>query len=264
MNDLVTTDSAESSSSTILQVIADAATNPDVDVNKMQALLDMQLKVMDVEAQRSFTKDMAKLQNEMPTIGKNGEILNKQGKVQSRYSSWDNLHRIINPLLLRHGFALMFRTGGQGNMLTVEAVLSHKDGHSESSGAMPLALDTSGSKNPTQGAGSSLSYGKRYTAIAILNIGITDDKDGLIAADMIKIAAPIDSDLEADATAAASCGMAAYESWFKDQTNINRAALVTSGKHDELKKAAAKADAGEQDADEPEPIDDDMFPGDLE
>lgn len=69
---------------------------------------------------------------------------------------------------------------------------------------------------------------------------------------------------------AASCGMASYEKWFKAQDRNDQLYLVNAGKHDELKRDAADADAANK-ADEQPSADptteygddpDDMFPGD--
>jgi hypothetical protein len=54
----------------------------------------------------------------------------------------------------------------------------HSAGHVEEY-SMPLALDTSGSKNETQGAGSTMSYARRYLLKSIFNIiEEGEDNDG--------------------------------------------------------------------------------------
>jgi hypothetical protein len=60
--------------------------------------------------------------------------------------------------------------------VTVTGVLTHQLGHVEQT-SLTLPIDTSGSKNAVQSVGSSTSYGKRYTAAALLNLrtGETDD-----------------------------------------------------------------------------------------
>ena len=44
-------------------------------------------------------------------------------------------------------------------------------------GGQKLGCDASGGKNNAQGWGSAISYGKRYTSFALLNLVGTDDKD---------------------------------------------------------------------------------------
>src|SRR6202043_3736939 len=65
-----------------------------------------------------------------------------------------------------------------GDLIVVTGVLSHRDGHAEET-TMLLPADISGGKNPLQAIGSSTSYGKRYTAGALLNITSRgEDDDG--------------------------------------------------------------------------------------
>jgi len=60
----------------------------------------------------------------------------------------------------------------------VTCTLSHREGHREET-TFALPIDTSGAKNNVQGWGSSVSYAKRYTACALLNIAARgEDDDG--------------------------------------------------------------------------------------
>jgi hypothetical protein len=195
---------------------------------------------------RAYTTAKLAMAHELPTITKDGVILNKQGAVQSRFSSWPHLKTIIDPILLAHNFVLDHRTGflAEMKMPTVEAVLQHAtSGHVEYGGPMPLPFDTSGGKNAVQGSGSSIAYGKRYTTIAILGIvekGVDNDGNGPAVQ-----ASSLD-DMFADqlheSRQRAAQGTEAYSAWFKRQSQTVRGYLVDSGAHDTNKKAAAAHD----------------------
>ena len=60
--------------STILSVIAKAAADPNVDVAKMQQLLDMQERLMARQAEAEFNEAMARLQPRLPRIQKKGDV----------------------------------------------------------------------------------------------------------------------------------------------------------------------------------------------
>lgn len=254
MNDVVKTGNMPATQSdqdkplNMLAIIADAVQNPAIDTGKMKELLDMQERLEERQARREFIEAENALQDELPSIGKKGEIKNNSGAVQSRYSKWEDIHRVITPLLRRNGFSLSFNIDTQNGMTCVEAVLSHVGGHVKTSGFMRLPTDKSGNKNDVQGVGSALSYGKRYTTIAILNLNTEgEDDDGQTASN--QAAALIT--LKDEAKKAASCGMSAYERWFKEDIDKEqRRQLVDSGTHETMKGEAAKADAG------------DDFPGD--
>ena len=96
--------------------------------------------------------------------------------MQSTYGNWEDTDRLIRPILHTHGFGLSFRTEEGDGCLYVTSVLAHRDGHSEQT-TLRLPIDTSGSKNVVQGAGSSLSYGKRSTAGPIPPLSYQDDPD---------------------------------------------------------------------------------------
>lgn len=163
----------------IIQVIERAAMNPSVDIDKMERLLEMQERIMARNAKNAFASAFAAMQPELPVIKERGGITDRNGRVQSRYALWEDMNEAIRPALAKHGFSLSFRTGYEGDKIVVTGVLLHREGHSEET-TMHLPLDMSGSKNAVQGVGSSTSYGKRYTAQALLNLtsGVSEDDDG--------------------------------------------------------------------------------------
>ena len=60
-------------------------------------------------------------------------------------------------------------------LVSVECKLTHVGGHSETA-TLSAAPDASGSKNPVQAVGSTITYLERYTALCLLGIA-TDDMD---------------------------------------------------------------------------------------
>lgn len=69
----------------------------------------------------------------------------------------------------------------EADRIEVTGVLSHREGHFEET-MLSLPMDTTGSKNNVQAIGSSISYAKRYTAGALLNITSRgEDDDGTAA-----------------------------------------------------------------------------------
>ncbi|ANK73763.1 ERF family protein [Ensifer adhaerens] len=165
-----------SESAAIIQVIERAAMNPNVDIDKMERLLQMQERIMERQAKASYMAALAEMQPDLPEIPENGK-----GHGNIKYALWEDINELIKPVLGNHGFSLSFRTGQADGKIIVTGVLSHRDGHSEET-TMHLPTDTSGSKNAVQAVGSSTSYGKRYTAQALLNLTSRgDDDDGQAA-----------------------------------------------------------------------------------
>lgn len=230
----------EPESQNMLAMIRDAATNPQVDAQKMVTLADLAIKLQDRERQEVFRKDFVAALLEMPSISRKGAILDKARNVQSRYSKFEDIHRVVTPILAAHNIVISFEVGQAGNQITVRPVLTHRNGYQEKGDAMPLQVDTTGSKNATQGAGSAASYGKRHSIKAALNIvEHNEDDDGQAAGGPAgRPLSEAEELIVADGNAAARKGAASYAEWFNAQPTATRGYLVTSGRHDEMKRAA--------------------------
>lgn len=162
----------------LLNVIASAARDPNVDIDKMERLIAMQERVQDRSAKVAYFAALAQMQPELPVVDERGGIKDRNNKVQSTYALWEDVNEAIRPILAKHGFALTFKVKRADSEITVTGILSHREGHSEET-ELALPTDGSGSKNAVQAVGSSTSYGKRYTAYALLNITTTgEDDDG--------------------------------------------------------------------------------------
>ncbi len=168
-----------------LTVIAQAATNPDVDPQKMHAILDVQERMMNKQAEIFFNRDFTALQAELPIIKKDGKIVHK-GALISNFATYEQIMAKIRPLLIKHGFGLRFNTEPTGDKIIITATLSHKDGHSITD-RVPLSIDSSGAKNNVQGVGSTISYGKRYLTGMLLNLVFEGEDDDGNSADYIPI-----------------------------------------------------------------------------
>lgn len=164
-----------SETTALISMIERAASNPAVDIDKMERLLEMQERVIARRSKAEFDAALAILQPTLPQVDRKGNIvIREKGSekvIQSTpYALWEDINTAIGPKLAEHGFALSFRTGTTTEgKITVTAVLSHTGGHREET-TITLMHDSSGSKNSVQAVGSSISYGKRYTAGLLLNI----------------------------------------------------------------------------------------------
>lgn len=171
---------ATEQTSGLIRMIEQVSINPEMDVNKLEKLLDVQERILDRQAEQEFQAAMAAMQADLPIVERNGEI-KVQGQVRSRFAKFEDINRACLPVLQRHGFSITFETNQGQGFVAVIGVLRHSSGHKEST-MLQIPLDTSGSKNSVQAVGSSVSYGKRYVMSALLNINTTDDDDDGVAA----------------------------------------------------------------------------------
>ncbi len=148
-----------------------------IDAEKLGQLIAVEERRQSRDAAIAYAGAMAKMAGVLPVIEENG-VLRHGDKVVGNYALWEDINDAIRPILLRFGFALSFRVSQEGPDITVTAVLMHKGGHVETS-SLRLPPDPSGDKNSVQAVGSSVSYGKRYAASALLNLTSRgEDDDG--------------------------------------------------------------------------------------
>lgn len=183
MNQLEKTDDQQvmqTQTASILSVIASAASNPDVDIEKMKALLDMQERVLNKNAESAFNADFVDMQAEGLRVVRTKE--NKQ--TNSKYATLDNIQDALIPLAGKHGFAITFGEGEAPaeDWVRVTGDLIHRGGHVKSyfyDSPYDLAgIKGSVNKTKTHGKASAVSYGQRYLITMVFNASIIEDDDG--------------------------------------------------------------------------------------
>jgi len=167
-------------STALISVIERAARDPNIDIDKMERLLAMQMQIFARAAEADFNVAMSACQAEMPII----KATFKNDQTNSFYAALEEIDRIARPIYTRHGFALSFGTTDcpLEGFFRQTCKLSHRAGHSEMRQA-DLPTDMVGIKgNPNktgiQGFGSTMTYGQRYITKLAFNIVVGDDTDG--------------------------------------------------------------------------------------
>lgn len=104
---------------------------------------------------------------------------------KSKYAPLHDILKQVRPLLAKHGLAIVQMPTGDGENIGIVTLLLHKSG--EWIEACPLVLRAD--KTTAQGAGSAITYGRRYAVAAMLGISSEDDDDGNVASQPSKEAA---------------------------------------------------------------------------
>lgn len=152
----------------ILNVIARAAADPSVDVDKMHELLKLQDSIMKRQAEAEFNQAMADATGEIQRVAKMGKVDTGKGKYS--FARWEDMDRMLRPVMQKFGFSLSFDAQErQGGGLMITGTIRHRSGHSQTA-SMPLPVDEGPGRNKLQAMGSTLSYGKRYCAEMLFNI----------------------------------------------------------------------------------------------
>jgi hypothetical protein len=166
--------------SSLMEVIARAASDPNVEVDKLERLLAVYERVKRADAEQLFNAAMTETQKEMRPIA--ADASNPQTK--SKYASYAALDNILRPIYTKHGFGLSFDTGdgAPADHLRVLCYVSHGGGFTRTY-KVDMPADGKGAKGgdvmtKTHATGSALTYGQRYLLKAVFNIAVGRDDDG--------------------------------------------------------------------------------------
>jgi hypothetical protein len=167
----------------LMVVFANAAADPKCDTQKMRELKDLMAELKREEAEVAFTEAYIEMRAEMPTINKDGMIdhgESRSGRAsqKTRYSSYENIMDVAQPILTRHKFMMTClaepKPDGVGVRIHGTLTRVHETQYGKTVHKIETLIDVppevSGSKNPAQGVGSSLSYSKRYAVISLVGI----------------------------------------------------------------------------------------------
>lgn len=165
---------------TALEMIAEAARDPNVSVDKLRELFALKKDVDAYEAKLAFNRAMKAAQDEMRPVVRDAE--NQHTK--SKYARLETIDAAIRPIYTRHGFALTFNSPSlDGEYVSLTGTALHEAGHSEPF-SLKGPLDCTGAqgkanKTGIQGLGSTISYLRRYLTLMIFNVTLKgEDNDG--------------------------------------------------------------------------------------
>lgn len=166
----------------MIALVQRLATDPSVDVGKLEKLMDLQERVIGKQQEQAFIVSMQRAQERMRVIGKDME----NSQTRSRYASYDKLDRALRPIYTSEGFSLSFdtKTSSQGpDFMTVLCYVSHIAGHTRMY-SMDIPTDGKGAKGndvmtKTHATGAGASYASRYLLKMIWNVAVgEEDQDG--------------------------------------------------------------------------------------
>ncbi|MGL6351940.1 MAG: ERF family protein [Aeromonas sp.] len=164
-------------------MIARAASSPDVDVSKMQALLEMQKDIMATQARANYNAAMSACQAEMGNVAK----VHSNTHTKSKYAKLDDIDNVARPTYTKHGFSLSFSSNETPEgFITMKCTVRHRDGHEVEHTKCGWRDDTGAkggdTKTKVQGSMSTSSYLRRYLTCEVFNIVtaemVKNDVDG--------------------------------------------------------------------------------------
>ena len=165
-----------SESAALISMIERAASDPNVDIDKMERLFQMHERIQERRAVEAYNASMAAAQSDMQAVVRNQENTHTKSK-------YADLHAIADkalPAIHKHGFGLSFSecSATKEGCISIFCRASHSGGHAETY-VFNVPIDDTGAKgtvNKTavQAYGSTMTYGRRYATCGVFNIQVKD------------------------------------------------------------------------------------------
>jgi len=163
-----------------MDMVRSLAANPDVPVDKLKQIMEMQEHIIDRNAEQAYNAAMVRAQRKMPVVNKD----KKNEQTNSMYSGYETIVKMCAPIYTAEGFSLSFYEGkaDRENEVRIFVDIMHEDGHTKQRYA-DIPIDSSGikgtvNKTMTHAKGSTFSYGRSYLIRMVFNIPTGDDDDG--------------------------------------------------------------------------------------
>ncbi len=166
-----------------IEMVERLSTNEAVDPDKLQKIVDIQMQVMDRNAETEFNAAMSRVQAKLPTVYE--KAFNPQ--TQSRYAKLEHIAAVIKPIYTSEGFSTTF---SQGKPITegymgIDGELRHRNGYKRSNYWLELPPDKEGikgnvNKTDLHAAGSTFTYGRRYLTCLMFDVATGDDTDAVM------------------------------------------------------------------------------------
>ena len=156
------------------------ALEKNVTPEQIEKMMDLQFKWEASQARKAYFAAMAAFKENPPDIDKDKKVRIKHkegpGFTEYKHATLANVTSKISAALSKHGLSVSWTTPQEGTQIKVTCRISHVLGHHEET-SLSAGHDSSGSKNPIQALGSTISYLERYTVMALTGLASREMDD---------------------------------------------------------------------------------------
>ena len=162
--------------------IIELVKRPDIDPDRLEKFLDLQIKMEDRQAEIAFNQAMAQFQSECPIIKKTKKVnfTASSGKVTNyNYSPLDEIVHITRPIMSKLGLSFSFDiepSSSDGTALLV-TYIAHNQGYTKKFNWFYQEIHDDTRMNLSQRRKSSLSFAKRAALENALGIVTAEEDD---------------------------------------------------------------------------------------
>jgi hypothetical protein len=162
----------EKQSSTIQEALIQVVQRTDIDPDRLEKFLDLQIKMENRQAEAALNEALANFQAECPIIPKTKKAHN------SNYAPYDEIKHIVKPIAHKYGLSWSFTVNDKSDAEKEMIVtIRHKQGAQFQSRYSFPSMDDGGKMNSSQRTKSSNSYAKRAALENALDIASTEMDD---------------------------------------------------------------------------------------
>ena len=142
----------------------------------LEKLLALQERWERNENRKAFDQAMIKAAAEFEPVVKRNRASYGTGKANYEYEDLAMIEQAVKPALNKYGIFYRHRPKVEANVIIVTCVL-YGHGYRDEDCSLPAPADSSGSKNPVQAIGSTVTYLQRYTLRMALGLAPIKDDD---------------------------------------------------------------------------------------
>ncbi len=156
------------------------AVERNIDLEKLEKLMEMQVVWEKREAAKAFNMAMSKFQQTRPKLVKDSKVefrLKDGGTTKFSFKTLASIQAVVDPIIGKNGLSYRWEQNQENDKIKVTCVVSHVNGHEERT-SLSAGADVSGKKNNIQAIGSTVSYLKKYTLEGIFGLSSDIDDDG--------------------------------------------------------------------------------------
>jgi hypothetical protein len=170
----------------LIGLIERLSTNPNFNIEIMNALLAARREEEDRAAERAFNAALSAAKGELEPILKKHDVdfTSKdpgKGRTKYKYEQLFDIAQAVDPVFAKHGLSYRFDHSQQGDRIFVSTILAHADGYTrhghplEGSSAIPSGSNM----NPLQALGSAMTYLQRIGLRAAIGVAAGKDDDAM-------------------------------------------------------------------------------------
>jgi len=227
-----------------MNMIAKFATDPNVDMARIDKLIELRDNENAKKAKALFDQDFVRMKPHLPKVAKSA----KNNQTKSTYAKLDDINQEIDPILSEYGFGTASKVIGQtDNTVTMRLELKHRGGHSETM-ELTMPIDDKGAqgtvnKTKIHAIASTITYIKRVGFCALLNISTGDDKDGNVEREIETITVEQAAAIDTRARALGDDYHKRFISWLKDVHQVDGVTEIPETLNATVLGALKKAEA---------------------